>query len=271
MIDLTRNIRFAINPRASAPTPTPPAYVNNGYAGVPSLAGFGAHYELRIRCQGDIHPIWGYLIDIKSIDKAARTTIIPALTQAFHAQGEPAQALAAALPEFNAALSGMVRSARLFLSPYYSIEVAAMPANHAISSALLRQRFDFAASHRLHNSTLSESENRALYGKCNNPRGHGHNYQFEPAVIVPLDSKFRLQDLEAIADRVILERFDHKNLNEDTAEFREGTGANPSVENIAKVFFELLGKELKAMHAEVALQDVTVWETDRTSATYPAH
>lgn len=277
MIELVRNIRFAVNPDQHVGTPAALTSAN-GYAGSPGMVGLGAHYELRVRCRGPVHPVWGYLIDIKQIDRAARGTVIPAITAAFRTPAaSPARALAGAMAEFARALADAVppdhavrvHAVRLFLTPFYSIEVLAMPAGQNISVALLRQRFDFAASHRLHNAALSDEENRRLYGKCNNPRGHGHNYQFEPAVAVPLDSAFRLSDLEAVADRVILEKFDHKNLNEDTTEFNDAGGVNPSVENIARVFFDLLSREIAASFPAVRLQGVTVWETDRTSATYP--
>jgi 6-pyruvoyltetrahydropterin/6-carboxytetrahydropterin synthase len=138
--------------------------------------------------------------------------------------------------------------------------------------AHLRQKFDFAASHRLHNPTLSDDENRRLYGKRNNPRGHGHNYQFEPCIEVEAGEgapAFTLEMLETLAKQAILDRFDHRHLNEDTAEFRQPGGLNPSVENIAKVFYDLLRAEMLAMNLPGRLRHVTVWETDRTCATFP--
>jgi 6-pyruvoyltetrahydropterin/6-carboxytetrahydropterin synthase len=84
-----------------------------------------------------------------------------------------------------------------------------------------------------------------------------------------LATGFTVATLERLADEVLLERFDHKHLNEDTTEFdpRRG-GVNPSVENIAAVFFNLLAPAVA--QAGATLEHLTVWETDRTSATYPA-
>jgi 6-pyruvoyltetrahydropterin/6-carboxytetrahydropterin synthase len=72
-------------------------------------------------------------------------------------------------------------------------------------------------------------------------------------------------------DETIIQRFDHKYLNVDTQEFRaEAGGLNPSVENIAKVCFDLLAPAIRRAAPGVELRSITVWETDRTSCTYPA-
>ena len=153
----------------------------------------------------------------------------------------------------------------------------------------IRQRFDFSASHRLHVPGLSDEENRRLFGKCNNPGGHGHNYQFEACVAVPsapdlqpvssstsprqppAPAPFTLETLERLADEAIIRRFDHKNLTTDTDEFcPERGGVNATVENIARFFHGLLEQTLRNAAPDVRLRSVTVWETDRTSACYPA-
>lgn len=138
--------------------------------------------------------------------------------------------------------------------------------------ALVAQKFEFAASHRLHVSSLSAEENRRAFGKCNHPNGHGHNYIFEPRVEVPVTGLGALRpgELEAIAKEAILDRFDHTYLNVDSIEFRDGTGLVPSVENIARVFYDLLSTRIEATGRGARLRDVTVWESERTSATYPA-
>lgn len=137
--------------------------------------------------------------------------------------------------------------------------------------AVVGQRFEFAASHRLHVPTLSAEENRRAFGKCNHPNGHGHNYVFEPRVEVPVDRVDALKpgELEAIAKETILDRFDHTYLNVDSVEFRDGSGLVPSVENIARVFYELLSPRIAATGRGARLREVTVWESERTSATFP--
>jgi 6-pyruvoyltetrahydropterin/6-carboxytetrahydropterin synthase len=95
------------------------------------------------------------------------------------------------------------------------------------------RRYEFAASHRLHAAELSEEENRRLYGKCNNPYGHGHNYVVEVSVRGPLEgSTGRAVDTAALDDlvrREVVLPFDHKNLNREVAAFAD---AVPTSENL---------------------------------------
>jgi 6-pyruvoyltetrahydropterin/6-carboxytetrahydropterin synthase len=175
--------------------------------------------------------------------------------------------LVAIVPALSDALP--VRLSRVLwrVTPYYGVGMSATDR----TTVSIRQRFDFAAAHRLHVDALSDERNRELFGKCNNPSGHGHNYQIEPEVEVDLDERgvpsLGLADLERLTDELVVQRFDHKHLNLDTSEFGPG-GLNPSVENIARVSFELLAGPIG--RAGARLRRVTVWETDRTRATYPA-
>jgi len=244
------------------------------------MLGVGLHYELEVACAGEIDPLTSYLIDIKDVDKAVRGKALPIIQRASLPQSTTSaqEVLALLTAALAASLGSKFESVRWRLSPYYSLEMAAPIAPHPISdtssTALLRQKFDFAAAHRLDLPNLSPEQNRALFGKCNNETGHGHNYQFEPCVAVRATSathSFTLQDLECLSQATIIERFDHKHLNHDTAEFDLAKGGvNPTVENIAKVFFDLLSRAISAAAKGAALRSITVWETDRTSATYPA-
>lgn len=260
MLSLTRSIRFTLG------VPDAKASGTNGYAGRPAMRGFGSHYELTVRCRGEVDAAVGYLIDIQEIDHAVREVMLPGLA-AGSAQGEePAHTLRSLLQPLAQKLRKPLASVRLNLTPFHSLEIEPMPDNASAAPVLLRQRFDFAAAHRLHVPGLSEDENRRLFGKCNNPNGHGHNYQVEPCVAVPDGTRFPLLLLETLTKEAIIDRFDHKHLNLDTTEFGPG-GENPSVENIAKVAFGLLSPRVHAHGA--TLRHITVWETDRTSATYP--
>jgi len=95
------------------------------------------------------------------------------------------------------------------------------------------RRYAFAASHRLHSPEFTEEQNRRLYGKCNNPYGHGHNYVVEVSACGPLDAAERAVDIQAL-DRLVagqvLEPFDHRNLNTEVAAFE---GPVPTSENLA--------------------------------------
>jgi 6-pyruvoyltetrahydropterin/6-carboxytetrahydropterin synthase len=266
VVILTRSVRFAVNPGLDRPDG------RNGFAGRPPLAGLGRHYQLDVCCKGHLDATSGYLLDIQAIDRAAREAVLPAIEAACdeHPQSGAGEVLLRAMPAAGAALGGRLDSLRWHLSPFHSVEVQM----RSPSTVLLRQRFDFAAAHRLHVPSLSDDENRRLFGKCNLPGGHGHNYRLEPCVAVPAGAggppPLSLADLEAVVMATVVDRFDHRNLNHDVEEFRQPGGLNPTVENIAKVCYDLLGPAIRARSPGADLRSVTVWETDRTSSTYPA-
>ena len=121
----------------------------------------------------------------------------------------------------------------------------------------ITEQFEFSASHRLHCPQLTDEDNSRLFGKCNNPRGHGHNYVVEITVEGAVDETGRviaLSALEEIVNRRLINRFDHKYLNEDTEEFRS---MNPSVEDIARVAWDLLNDSIESAQ----LANVRVYDT----------
>lgn len=266
MVRLTRTVRFAVNPGHPGGGDDP-----NGYAGSPAIRGLGRHYEIEVACAGEPDPSTGYLIDIKDIDRAVRTVLVPAIERACEQTptAHAADVMAPLLGGLARALPAPLESVAWRLTPYHRVQMS--PSSP--TTVLIRQRFDFSAAHRLHVPTLSDAENRERFGKCNNPEGHGHNYQVEPCVRTPLAPTgpwLTLEALERVVERAIIERLDHKHLNRDVPEFAGADGLNPTVENIARVCFDLLDQRLKAEAPAATLQSVTVWETDRTCATYPA-
>lgn len=107
----------------------------------------------------------------------------------------------------------------------------------------LTHRYHFSAGHRLHNEALSAEENRRLYGKCNNPNGHGHNYQLEVTVAGPIDPETGmvcdLALLDRLVDETVLTPFDHRHLNLDVEAFRARV---PTTENLCiEIFGRLAG------------------------------
>jgi 6-pyruvoyltetrahydropterin/6-carboxytetrahydropterin synthase len=124
----------------------------------------------------------------------------------------------------------------------------------------------FNAAHRLHNPDLSDAENATLFGKCNYINYHGHNYELIVKVIGEIDPvSGYVIDLKVLSDLIknkVLERFDHKNLNLDTQEFKN---LNPTAENIAVVIYDLLRSELDARYD---LQ-IRLYETERNFVEYP--
>ncbi len=110
----------------------------------------------------------------------------------------------------------------------------------------LTRRVDFAASHRLHNPRFTPAKNRAIFGLCWNPHGHGHNYALEVTVIgtphPDTGMVINLRDLKRILERVILKDCDHKNLNIDVPWLK---GINPTAENLAIVFWRRLERRVR--------------------------
>ncbi len=125
----------------------------------------------------------------------------------------------------------------------------------------------FNAAHRLHNPTLSDSENQNVFGKCNNANFHGHNYELVVRITGEVDPitgyVIDMKVLSKIIKEKILDKFDHKNLNLDTQEFKS---LNPTAENIAVVIWNILLKELDNRFT------IKVWlyETERNFVEYPA-
>jgi len=132
----------------------------------------------------------------------------------------------------------------------------------------LTRRYRFSASHRLHSASLSERENARVYGKCNNPFGHGHDYVLEVSVRGPLDDETgRIVDLETLDGLVrseILDQFEHKNLNTDVPPF---ANAVPTTENvILEVRRRLAGGWTRAFPAGApSLAKVRIEETKRNT------
>lgn len=130
--------------------------------------------------------------------------------------------------------------------------------------AYLTRRYWFSASHRLHCESMSAGENQAVYGKCNNPHGHGHNYALEITVAGPVDPRTgmvcNLVDLDNFVQEKILERFDHQNLN-TLSEFE---GVVPTTENLCVEVYGIVEKDFR--HAQV--EKIRVEETMLNSFEY---
>ncbi len=286
---LTREIRFAVNARsddqqAHAPT--------NGYGGYPSLTGLGYFFTLAAAVKGALNPVSSYLLNIRQIDARLRLVAIAIIEQhirhnTFGGGGLVMRRLFDALgptwdptmpptdPPVGAPLrenarpeSGAVtdppqlQQLKLQLSPFQSWTI------NAGEYPMIRfsQMFEFAAAHRLHNPALSDAQNRQTYGKCNNPNFHGHNYHLQVTVIGTPDNDGSLINtpaLERIVNETVIDHFDHKNLNLEVPQFAQRI---PTLENIARVIYELLKPRLSLPQARLA--EVTVWETPKTWCQY---
>lgn len=125
----------------------------------------------------------------------------------------------------------------------------------------------FNAAHRLHNPNWSDEKNKEIFGLCNNPHYHGHNYDLEVKLTGELNPDtgylYDLKILKTIIKEQIENRFDHKNLNLETEEFKN---LNPTAENICYIIHGILRKHIEP-EFEITIK---LWETARNYVQYPA-
>lgn len=265
MIRLTREVRFSVD-RDWAGHIEFSRPLTNSWGGWPSAVGLVPFLRLRATVVGRPDPVTGYLCNISRIDRLLREHAIPHAAEALHARGwrvTAEQLLQSVWVKVAPLTPAPARLARLELAPTpfltYAIE------QESPEMVLLTQQFEFSAAHRLHCPQLSDEENRRTFGKCNNPRGHGHNYIVEVTVAGRPDAAvgavLPLPAFERVVKERVIDALDHKHLNEDTEHFRD---VNPSVENIARVIWGLL----EGSTASARLARVRVYETPKTWADY---
>ena len=125
----------------------------------------------------------------------------------------------------------------------------------------------FNAAHRLHNPAWTEEKNTKVFGKCNNPSYHGHNYELIVKVTgEPDPDTGYVCDMKILSDLIkehVTDRFDHRNLNMDLDEFKE---INPTAENIAVVIYNILREQIDT---KLDL-NIRLYETERNFVEYPA-
>jgi 6-pyruvoyltetrahydropterin/6-carboxytetrahydropterin synthase len=272
MLELSRTIRFCLNdpPPGGAGADSAAGAKDNTFAAWPAMRGLGRYYELDVTCRGEADPTTGYFLNIKHIDRAVHEHALPcfhrALAASDSASGVPMGGLMRELTaSLGPALRGSVQRVGLQLTPTYEIAIR----SHDMDHVTIRQLYEFSAAHRLHVPELSDEENRKVFGKCNNPAGHGHNYRLHVTVRVPIDAKggaVGVEQLDALVNRHAVERLDHKHLNRDVPQFAE---LNPSVENIVRVVWDMLDRPVaEGLGGGASLQELSVWETSKTVCTY---
>ena len=134
-----------------------------------------------------------------------------------------------------------------------------------MASVTVTRRMHFNAAHRVHNPQLSEQENQSLFGKCNNPNWHGHNYTLEVSVAGPIDERtgyvLDLARLKTIVQREIIDQADHRNMNIDVPFMH---GIIPTSENIVVACWRLLESHV----APGRLAKLRLWETENNYVEY---
>ena len=127
------------------------------------------------------------------------------------------------------------------------------------------RRLNFNAAHRLHNPELSESENKELFGLCNNPNWHGHNYRLDVSVTGEIDQRtgyvIDLKRLRDIVETHLIDKMDHKNLNVEVDFMR---GVNPTAENIVIACWRVLEPVVRPGRLKL----LRLWETDNNYVEY---
>jgi 6-pyruvoyltetrahydropterin/6-carboxytetrahydropterin synthase len=262
MFRLTREVRFGVNPEEDCQLVAPPT---NSFAGYPSLLGIGHYLSLEVTLLGEPSPETGCVQNIKLIDHAVREAVIP-MVAAYIRRGRLAGGAMLLTTIYerlkDAWLPAELHHLRLAPSPFLTLSFFAQE----FPMIRLSQKFEFSASHRLHNPRLSDVENQQLFGKCNNPHGHGHNYVLQVTLVGKPDINGFIIDIpkfeQAVASTVI-EPLDHRYLNVELPEFSD---LIPTVENIAMVIYRKLKPQFESTSAKLC--GVTLWETSKTWCEY---
>jgi 6-pyruvoyltetrahydropterin/6-carboxytetrahydropterin synthase len=216
--------------------------------------GHGHNYLLDVTVQGIVDPKTGMVVNLYDLKRVLLAVIeefdhkdLNTDTPVFQGRIPTTENLAVVLWDRigDKAQGFQLAKIRLFEEEDLFVDYKGRPHGSAPEAALTR-RYHFAAAHRLHSPALSEEENRKVFGKCNNPNGHGHNYTVEVTVRGMVDPETGMvSDLgcldQIVQDRVI-QRFDHQHLNYDEAFAKTVTTG----ENLVVLLWELLEKEIPA-------------------------
>lgn len=231
----------------------------------------GHNYVLEATVSGRIDPRTGMVINIKTLDRILKERIVSRFDQRSINDEVPelkgvSPTLENLIAHFAKALSDLPGGAKLATIRLYETPTlfADLIQNGDTHTMTLTRGYHFSASHRLHVPGLSDAENLELFGKCNNPSGHGHNYELEITVSSEIHPKtgmmVDIEELDRIVHAEVVDRYDHKHLNEDIEEFR---GVNPTSEVLAKTIWERLRGKLP-----VELKKVLLRETPRNFFEY---
>lgn len=231
----------------------------------------GHNYALEATVEGEIDPTTGMVVNIKIIDDILRQSVVTDFDQRSLNDEVPEFA---ALPPSVENILGVVKD-RLerevhSASPYALVKLKLeetetlygelVKRDNSWTTSLTRT-YEFAASHRLHAPSLTQAENDDLFGKCNNPAGHGHNYVLEVTVSGTPDSESGmvcdLGTLDSVVHSEVVDRYDHKNLNVDLPEFQGQITTSEVV--VQEIWNRLDGKVPALLHR------VKLWETARNA------
>jgi len=273
MVLLTRKVRFSAAHRYYLKDLTE---AENARLFGPCVRPHGHDYTAEVTAAGPVNPEHGMVVNISDLKPILQAEIVDRLGGEYLTAEHPL-------------LEGKVPSTEVLARCIWnrleqSFRAAGLPAR--LESVLLaesrslwsecRRRegepmvtltrsYEFAAAHRLHSERLGDEENETLFGKCNNPHGHGHNYVVEVTVGGEPDPRsgllIDLGLLDGVVNEQVVDRFDHRHLNLEVEEFRH---LNPTSENLVCVIWNRLARALPPG----TLRRVTVRETERNIFTY---
>ncbi|HEY3283373.1 MAG TPA: 6-carboxytetrahydropterin synthase [Armatimonadota bacterium] len=229
----------------------------------------GHNYRVEATLRGTLDPRTGMVLNMNQV-KAALAEATAPLANAWidrdvpHFQRQPSTTENLVLYLWGRLLASDLCGALVSLKVAESPDLCSEYRGMADRTVFVTRAYEFSAAHRLHASGLSDEENAEVFGKCNNPAGHGHNYGLEVTVRGPVDPRrgtaFDLASLDAVVQDRVVARFDHRNLNVDVPEMG---GLNPTSENLAVVLWGILREALGD-----ALYSVRVVETARNTFEY---
>ena len=273
MITLSREIRFALVSGHELALQRDDSRMKNSWAGWPATNRLVPQLTLSAVVEGEPDARTGYLCNVAVLDDRLRGFVFDHLVAGYgnatFTELPGAESIVRMafenLQRYEDFDGAVLRSVCLAVSPQLSFRIQ----SENSKMLQLTHQFEFSAAHRLHCDSLSAEENRSLFGKCNNPNGHGHNYVVEVTVSGERSSGndqgvvMPVGELARIVNANVIDPLDHTHLNEDVEYFSK---VNPSVENICVAIYQWLCAEIES--AGCCLTQVKVYETPKTWACY---
>ncbi|HRI43291.1 MAG TPA: 6-carboxytetrahydropterin synthase [Fimbriimonadaceae bacterium] len=219
----------------------------------------GHNFVLEVVTEGPVDPLTGMVVNIKDIDTVLRREVVGAydlksLNDEVPDFADEVPCLENMLHAIRDRLAGQLDGVDLASLTLY--ETPDLWAKWEEGKLTLTRSYEFAASHRLHAPGLSDAANLEVFGKCNNPKGHGHNYVVEVEVTGEPDPVtgmiVDLAALDRVVEAEVLSRYDHKCLNDDVAEL---VGQNPTSEVVALAIFDRLRDKIPGRLVAVRLHE----------------
>jgi 6-pyruvoyltetrahydropterin/6-carboxytetrahydropterin synthase len=237
----------------------------------------GHNYQIQVTIAGEVDERTGMVVNITEINQILKDNVLDNLdgrfvnreVDFFVSNAPTVENIARYVwnsVEPSLPVGSSLRRVKIWEMETIWSELVKEPDNQMVTT--LTRAYDFSASHRLHSHRLSNDENLLIFGKCNNPNGHGHNYGVEVTMLGEPDPAtgmlFSLEELDRVVEEEVLNAFDHKHLNKDTPEFAD---TNPTSEMLSVVIWQKLAKRLP-ISGTPRLYRVVVKETARNSFEY---